>query len=183
MLFFILSTLLKCRFLKIYFLFSHRSFHNRTFVKPIKTTLYNKNVAKRGSIPLFLLNRLADSSLICPGAALGLMEAISSFSRKDALKTRPRFAKIYGCHFLNCSPAQLIFHARPSIVSHSHFSHSSRSKDSRSCLGPLPVTRLAFSVPNSSLLRMATNGSWSDTLSAWNEEVLEGNGMFTCNFL
>ena len=73
---------------------------------------------------------------------VGLMEAISSFSRKDALKTWSRSAEIYGYHFLNCSPAQLIFHARPSIVSHSHLSRSSRSKDSRSYLGPLPVTRL-----------------------------------------
>jgi len=40
------------------------------------------------------------------------MEAISAFSREDGSKTRPRSAEIYGCHFLNYSPAQLIFHAR-----------------------------------------------------------------------
>lgn len=121
---------------------------------------------------------LANASLICPG---GLMEAISSFLRKDALKTCPRSAEIYGCHFLNCSPAQLIFHARPS--SRILISVVAVSRKVRSCLGPLPVTRLAYSAQNSSLPRMATNGNGSDTLPTPNEVVFGGNGMFTCNLL
>lgn len=111
------------------------------------------------------------------------MEAISSFLREDALKTCPRSAEIYGCHFLNCSPAQLIFHARPLPVPHSHFSRCSRSKGT---LVPWPFAGDAtslLSAQNSSLPRMATNGSESDTLPTPNEVVFRGNGMFTCNFL
>lgn len=122
---------------------------------------------------------LANASLICPG---GLMEAISLFLREDALKTCPRSAEIYGCHFLNCSPAQLIFHARPLPVPHSHFSRCSRSKGT---LVPWPFAGDATSLlsPELFLLRMATNKSESDTLLTPNEVVLGGNGMFTCNFL
>lgn len=77
------------------------------------------------------------------------MEAISSFLREDALKTCPRSAKIYGCHFLNCSPAQLIFHARPSPTPHSHFSRCSRSKGT---LVPWPFAGDATSLLSPELL-------------------------------
>lgn len=108
------------------------------------------------------------------------MEAISSFLREDALKTCPRSAEIYGCHFLNCSPAQLIFHARPLPVPHSHF-----SRRSKGTLVPWPFAGDATSLlsPELFLPRMATNGSESDTLPTPNEVVFGGNGMFTCNFL